>query len=105
MDIPWKTILVVFVIATIVTLYIVNQTVPAAYDFGACTFNVYECDYEIECTDDIVDECCMDIRLCGGSTTVPEYCYTQYCPEEGKMCVPEYNVAGGYDCICKSAYN
>lgn len=101
----------VFVVAAMIaTWLIINLTAQPIYDLGACTINKFNCSdqpgWDGQCTDTIKDECCMEVRMCDGfETQSPEDCYTRYCTTEGKMCVPETQLAGGFVCRCTSAYN
>lgn len=109
----WGLYLAIAIILAVVgTVFVINKTTPAAYNLGACTYNMYTCDYPAwdgECTQTIEDECCdyVDIRWCDGQA-VDDYwdCYDKYCAEEGKKCEGIINIAtGGYTCKCMDLYN
>ena len=104
MDIPWKLIIGVFAVSAIITVVGINMTIPVAYEIGACTFNKFSCDYDIVCTDEIIDECCTPIRVCAGQLVDdPLDCYDDYCYEVGHKCIPEYDVAASkYACTCEA---
>lgn len=65
---------------------------------GSCNSTVAE---------SIKDECCMEVRTCGGIVDNPSDCYTFYCEATGKMCVPEpygETALNKYECVCQDAY-
>ena len=112
MDLPdWKTGILIFIGIALITWLAINMTIQPIYDLGACTINKFNCTapevpgWDGICTQEIKDDCCDPVRVCGGITTNPNDCYTQYCWEEGKMCVPVYREGtGDYECKCTSAY-
>ena len=107
MDINWKLIIGMIVVGMIISLVGINMTIQPAYDLGACTFNSFDCglpSWDGVCTQDVKDDCCIPVRMCTGSTSTPEDCYTKYCTAN-EMCVPVFNVANdNYDCECKTPY-
>lgn len=100
----WAVAIVVTMIATVLLINLINQPI---YDLGACTINSFDCgdlEWDGTCTDAIGDECCMPVRMCGGTSTTQLGCNTKYCETDGKMCVGEYNLATElYDCKCVAA--
>ena len=105
MDIPYNLILGALVVGIIIAVVGINMTIKPAYDFGACTFNQFDCEPgDIVCTDEIEDECCDPIRMCAGTTDTAASCYTKYCTAD-EQCVPVYSVANdNYECKCESPY-
>lgn len=81
-------------------------------------FNIFSCAgcsahdmWAGNCTDalaqTIQDECCIDVRMCGGIVDNPSLCYTEYCTATGEHCVPvEFYDIGvlKYECKCESVY-
>jgi hypothetical protein len=97
-----KGILIGLFVAGLVTMCLLSY-------FGI--FNCAGCGESItwdgQCTANITEECCMDIRMCGGIVDNPSLCYTKYCEASGEHCVP---VDGGeiqegqFECKCESIY-
>lgn len=96
--------IVVFIVAALATWLIINLDGQVTYDLGCCTINGGKT-CGIECTADVVNECCedcIDVRLCSGQLVQnPEECFTKYCIQE-QACKPVFNIAlDGYTCTCK----
>ena len=86
-----------------------NFTTEGVYEIGSCTYNQHSCEFETEawdgaCTDEITDQCCADIRKCGGQVVEnPMECGIYYCKADENLCFPQFNIATTtYNCECKN---
>lgn len=80
-----------------------NFSTEGIYKFVSCTYNQHECDnacWDGVCTDEIIDECCVDIRYCEGGVDAEWECLDRYCVEEGKTCVAQFNI-DRLECGCE----
>jgi hypothetical protein len=101
-----KWIIVAFLIGMVALFALINFVNQGLYSTGCCWLNGnFSCgmdcpDWNGECTSEIKDECCMDVRMCGGTVSDPSDCWDDYCTTEGKMCDGVYQVGGMYECKC-----
>ena len=82
-----------------------NFSTEKVYDVISCTFNKHSCecdcpDWDGTCTDEITDECCMDIRWCGGTVENGYECLDKYCEDEGYTCGYDFTLTG-IKCECQ----
>ncbi len=103
--------LAIGIIATFVVVFILmNWIWPGFYGFMACSFNLFECDtcadFDGNCTDEITDACCIDVRHCEGVTfDDPNKCLDRYCTTSGQWCVPVLvgdTAQLNYECKCET---
>lgn len=98
----WYTI-IAFTLGIIVLFLVNNFTVKKAYEVVSCTYNQYSCEapaWNGQCTDEIRDQCCIDVRICGGTVGNPMECYTKYCTASNNFCKPFSRIDGLWDCRC-----
>lgn len=99
----WVYLIIAFLIGVIVLYYLNNHSTQKIYNVVSCTQNEYSCNFTWNhvCTDEMEDECCEEIRYCGGTVQSPYDCLDKYCTESGKYCMGEYNTLGMYTCGCQ----
>ena len=106
MDLTWKHMIVIIIVALVIAWLAENKTMDWVYDLGCCSINDYNCTdcsgWDGICTQEIKDECCEPVRVCAGQLVDdPLDCYDDYCWNVGEKCVPEYDVATTkYKCTC-----
>lgn len=93
----------------VVLLFVLIQLLFSVFDLSCCTYNNFTCEnrtkeraWDGKCTDRIIDECCIDVRMCGGQIVDHAWdCPTRYCVENGEVCMPVPLVQGDkYQCTC-----
>jgi len=104
-----KELFAVFAIGMVLLFVINNYTTQEAYDAISCTYNQNSCaaeGWDGICAQGVIDECCMDVDMCGGQVVDNPYeCYHYYCTDSGKFCDAEYDEQGGtgkYICACSA---
>lgn len=104
-----KYYMLMLIVGIILAGVLINFTIQPVYDIGCCTFNGErscdgDCEWDGECTQEMEDECCQEIRYCSGQMVDdPLTCYDKYCVNSGYTCQPEYQIeTTNYKCTCKT---
>ncbi len=97
-----------FILGFLVAFLLNNFDGEGFYQGFSCKLNKHSCEapaWDGNCTQEIIDECCEEvpeIRYCGGTTSDPMECYTQYCDSPDEDCVPGQRIDMTYECQCKN---
>lgn len=111
----YKKEIILFILLGMFILFLANNfTTQGVYDVVSCTWNQHECnitadcecEYEWDgiCTNEIKDECCIDIDMCNGQVVENPYeCYHYYCTDPNKFCDATYDQEQGGQYVCGCA--